>query len=519
MIINIILTGITFAVIGLIGGWLLKTFISAGELERENDREEGSSDRREESEIEVKLKEIKEREKTLKRKKEKLEAEQQEMQLEIKEMENKLERREKDIENEENNLSKKEEKLDKRARKIEEEKTALEDKRDHLEKRIEEYENKLQRISGLTREEAKRMLMNDLKEKVRFDSAQMVREMKEDAKQKGEEEARKIIAMAILRLASEETSDLTTNEVDIPDDSLKGRIIGKNGKNIDAFEEETGVKVIVDKTPGKITISSFDSVKREIAKMCMKKLIKKKKFSPEAVRETLKNCEAQMDKRIDEAGYQAVEEVGIENLDSDLVRLMGKMKYRTSYGQNVLKHSIEVAKLTGAMAAELNLDVDLAKRAGFLHDIGKSIDREIEGTHPELGAEKVKEFDEPEPVLNAIESHHEDVEPTSIIPVLVAAADAISGSRPGARRKNVSDYVKRIEDLEHIANSVKGVANCYAIQAGREVRVIAMEDELSADELELMSTEISNRIESEMEYPGKIKVVAIREKKAVEYAN
>ncbi len=505
------------AITGFLAGWILKSILGADnkhleEIVPEVDESKAAESAEKIAGYAAKLEKLEEE-------LEKLKAEHQNKLLSLKEKENSLDRREKDIEVELNSLRKEKKANENNIRDLEGKRSAINDKINHLDKLAEEYETKLQKMSGFTREEAKRLLMSNLRSKVKFEAAQMIKEIKDDARAKGEDEARKIIAMAILRLASEETMELTTNEIELPSDDIKGRIIGKDGKNIKAFEKEAGVKVIVDETPKKIILSSFDAVKREIARLAMDKLIKNGKFSPEGIKKALKEGEIEINRKIEKAGIKAIEEVKLKNVHKDLMRLMGRLQFRTSYGQNVLRHSIEVAKLTGTMAAELGLDIKLAKRAGFFHDIGKAIDRDTEGAHPEIGIGIAEKYGEHEVVINAIASHHEDVEATSIIPVLVAAADAVSGSRPGARRRSAADYVHRIEELEHVANSVNGVASSYAIQAGREVRVIAMEDKVSDNEVQLLASEISNRIQSELEYPGKIKVVVIREKRAVEYAN
>ncbi len=514
----IVLVSSLTAITGFLAGWLIKSITGgdAGQLEEiEPDIDSVAKLEEKTAEITAFTHKFEKLETEL----EKVKTENQQKLLQLKERENSLDRREKDLEVEINRLRKEKKSNENALRNLEEKRNAITDKIEHLDKLAEEYESKLQRMSGFTREEAKRLLMSNLRSKVKFEAAQMIKEIKDEARTKGEEEAKKIIAMAILRLAADETMELTTNEIDLPNDDIKGRIIGRDGKNIKSFEKEAGVKVIIDETPKKVILSSFDAIKREVARIAMDKLIKNGKFSPEGIKKAIRNSENEVNRKIDKAGNRAIDEVKLKNIPKDMMRLMGRLQFRTSYGQNVLRHSIEVAKLTGTMAAELGLNVKLAKRAGFFHDIGKAIDRDTEGAHPEIGIGIAKKYKEHEVVINAIASHHEDVEATSIISVLVAAADAVSGSRPGARRRSAADYIHRIEELEHVANSVNGVASSYAIQAGREVRVIAMEDKVKDVEVQLLASEISNRIQSELEYPGKIKVVVIREKRAVEYAN
>jgi ribonuclease Y len=391
--------------------------------------------------------------------------------------------------------------------------------REEAERAREEYLSRLERVSGLGQEEAKKILLNKLRSEVRYEAARIAREIKDDARRDAELEATKIIALAIERSASEITGFKTVSTVVLPGEKIKGRLIGHEGKNIRAFEKATGMQLIVDESPDTVVLSGFNPIKREIARLGLEKLIKEGNISPRRIEEVIEEQKRWMVRHIQKVGEQVLRDLGIREVHTEICRLLGRLKYRTSYGQNVLEHSIEVAHLTSMMAAELGLDPHLALRAGLLHDIGKAIDYEREGTHPEIGMEVAKKYHEPEIVVNAIASHHEDVEVISPISVLVSAADAISGSRPGARRKTLTDYVRRIEKLEGLANSIDGVDHSYAIQAGREIRVIAAHTEVDDAQASMLASLIAQRIQAEMEYPGKIKVTVIREMRAVDYAH
>jgi len=390
--------------------------------------------------------------------------------------------------------------------------------RDRYNRLVAETNRKLEHISGLGAEEAKRLLLTNLKAETRFEAARLIREVKEEAQRTAEAEAGKIISLAIERMASEVTATKSVTSIPIPGAKVKGRIIGYEGKNIRAFEKATGVQLLMDDSPDTIVLSCFNPIKREVARVALEKLLKDGNIHPRRVDEVVEKSRRRVEESIVRAGEEAVKELGIRGMHPEMVRILGRLRYRTSYGQNVLEHSVEVAKLTAMMAAELGMDAELAKRAGLLHDIGKAIDFEREGTHPEIGVEVGTKYNEHEVVINAIASHHDDVEVTSPISVLVGAADAISGSRPGARRKSLVDYVKRIEKLEGIANTLDGVEQCYAIQAGREIRVIAKPDRIDDAQVSLLANDLAQRIEKEMEYPGRVKVTVIREMRATEVA-
>jgi len=378
----------------------------------------------------------------------------------------------------------------------------------------EELRVQLGRISGLSPEDARQMLLTNLKQEVRFEAAKLVREAREEAHAKAEAEACKIVSLAIERTASDWSAERSVSTLPLPSDRHKGRIIGHEGKNIRAFEKATGVQLLMDDQPGAVVLSCFNPIKREIARLTLERLLKDGNINPQRIEDLVERNRRRVDEQILRAGQEALKELGINGLDPELVKILGRLRYRTSYGQNVLMHSIEVAKLTAIMASELGLDGAMAKRAGLLHDIGKAIDFEREGTHPEIGVEVASRFNEDPVVIDAIGKHHEDAEILHPISVLVSAADAISGSRPGARRKSVVDYVQRIEKLEGLANEMEGVEQSYAIQAGREIRVIARPDKVDDEHLALLASELAKKIQAQMEYPGRIKVTIIREMRA-----
>lgn len=395
----------------------------------------------------------------------------------------------------------------------------IQEAREELERLLQRELLELERISEMTRDEAKRHLLGELKAEVRFDAATMIKEIKDDAQRTADAEAVKIIALAVERAASDFSAERTVNQFSLPEGSqLRGRIIGHEGKNIRAFEKATGIQLLLDEEANTATLSGFNPVRREVARRVLEALIKDGNIHPRRIEDLVRRNQRRLEEEMRRAGEQAVKDLGIRDVHPEMVKLLGRLVYRTSYGQNVLLHSKEVSAFTGMMAAELRLDEKLARRAGLFHDIGKAIDYEREGTHPEIGAEVARKYGEPDVVVNAIASHHEDCEVISPISVLVSAADALSGARPGARRKSVAEYIRRIEQLESVANSMPGVEQSYAIQAGREVRVIARSEEVDDARVDLLASDIASRIESEMDYPGKIKVTVIREVRAVEHA-
>lgn len=409
---------------------------------------------------------------------------------------------------------------------------ALEQKENELAKRDEALKSKeaevedlhnqkvaeLERVSGLTRDQAKSELLKSVEEDIKHDTAMMIREYDNQAKEESEKIARNYIVDAIQRCAADQVTESTVSVVQLPNDEMKGRIIGREGRNIRTLEQLTGVELIVDDTPEAVVLSGFDPVRREVARIALEKLIVDGRIHPARIEEVVEKAQKEVDETIKEEGEAAVLEVGVHGIHPDLVKLLGRMKYRTSFGQNALRHSVEVAQITGLLAEELGLDVRIAKRAGLLHDIGKAIDHDMEGTHVQLGVDLCKKYHEPETVINAVAAHHGGTEPTSLIACLVMAADAISAARPGARRKSLETYTNRLKELEDITNSYKGVEKSFAVQAGREVRIMVIPDQVSDDDMTIMAHDIAKQIQEQMQYPGVIKVNVIRESRAVDYA-
>ncbi len=376
----------------------------------------------------------------------------------------------------------------------------------------------LEKLSGLSQEQAKATLLAAVEEEIRHDTAMKIKEIEQQMKDEADEKAREVLSIAIQRCAADHAAEATVSVVPLPNDEMKGRIIGREGRNIRTLETITGVDLIIDDTPEAITVSSFDPVRREIARLALEKLIVDGRIHPTRIEDMVEKARKDVERTIREEGERACYETGVHNLNPDLVKILGRQKYRTSYGQNVLNHSIEVAHIAGLMASELGVDVALAKRAGLLHDLGKSIDHEVEGSHVQLGADLARKYKENPVIVNAIEAHHGDVEPKTVVAVLVQAADAVSAARPGARRENVENYIRRLQKLEELTSSYPGVEKAFAIQAGREVRIMVKPEEVTEDNMILLARDIAKKIEAELEYPGQIKVNVIRETKAVEYA-
>lgn len=430
---------------------------------------------------------------------------------ELQKMENRLVQKEENLDRKNQNLERANEKLEKRNKE-------LDKKQEKLNGMLDEKIKELEKISSLTFEEAKEMLLDEVAKETRADAAVMVRQIETEAKAGADKKARELVAQSIQRCAADHVAENTISVVNLPNDEMKGRIIGREGRNIRTLETLTGIDLIIDDTPEAVILSGFDPIRREIARMSLEKLIIDGRIHPARIEEIVNKSQKEMDAQIKEVGEQACFDTGIHNVHPEIVKLLGRLKYRTSYGQNVLKHSIEVAHLAGLMAAELEANVKIAKRAGLLHDIGKAIDHEVEGNHVEIGVNVLKKHKENKSVIHAVEAHHGDVETTTIEAVLVQAADAISAARPGARRETLVSYVQRLEELEKIATSFDGVEKSYAIQAGREVRIMVKPDSINDDGMLLLSKDIAKKIEEEMEYPGNIKVNLIRETRAVEYA-
>lgn len=436
-----------------------------------------------------------------------------------------LQKQEQRLVQKEDILDKKEEAILKQTNELDQQKKALAAKEIEVKKTQEKVTHQhelmvqeLEKVAQLTKDEAKKLLSEEILDETRHDVALQVRNIEATAKEEAVTEAKKIISLAVQRCAADHASEITVSVVPLPSDDMKARLIGREGRNIRAIENATGIELIIDDTPEVVILSGFDPVRREIARITLEKLISDGRIHPARIEETVEKVRKEMDQEIKQAGESAMFDVGIFGIHPELIKLLGRLKYRTSYGQNVYKHSIEVAQLAGLMAQELGLDVNLAKRAGLLHDIGKAVDHEQEGTHIQLGADLAKKYRESNNVINAIAAHHGDVEPKTIEAVLVAAADAISGARPGARRETGTNYVKRLEKLEAIAGDFRGVDKCYAIQAGREVRVIVKPDQVDDAQTLFLAKDIAKKIEAELEYPGQIKVNVIREFRASEFA-
>lgn len=441
------------------------------------------------------------------------------------ELDKEIRERRGELQAQERRLIQKEENLERRAENYEHNEKQLENKNRELDEKdkkvkelIEQQMQELQRLSGLTKDEAKSMLLSELEEQIKVEKAQLIKEMDAKAKEEMVKNAKEILTYSIQKCAADHTSETTVSIVSLPSDDMKGRIIGREGRNIKTLETLTGIDLIIDDTPEAVVLSSFDPLRREVAKIALEKLIEDGRIHPSKIEEMVEKAKEEVEQIIKEEGERATLETGVIGLNPELIKLIGKLKYRTSYGQNVLNHSIEVSNLARIMAEELGLDAKRAARAGLLHDIGKALDHDMEGTHVQIGVDILKKFKENELVINAVEAHHGDVEPQTLEAVLVQAADAISASRPGARRETLEAYIKRLETLEKIADSFEGVDKSYAIQAGREVRIIVKPEKISEADMTIMARDIAKRVEDEMEYPGQIKINVIRESRVVKYA-
>ena len=441
------------------------------------------------------------------------------------ELDKEVKERRAEVQRSERRIQQKEESVDKKLDSIEKKENALAAKEEELAKQKEiisklneQRVQELERISGLTSEQAKEYLLKIVEEDVKHETAVLIKEMESRAKEEADKKAKEYVVNAIQKCAADHVSEVAISVVQLPSDEMKGRIIGREGRNIRTLETMTGVELIIDDTPEAVVLSGFDPIRREVARIALEKLIVDGRIHPARIEETVEKARKEVETLIKEEGESACLDVGVNGVHPELVRLLGKMRFRTSYGQNALKHSIEVAQLSGLLAAEMGLDVRMAKRAGLLHDIGKSVDQEMEGSHIQLGADLCKKYKESATVINAVESHHGDVEPTSLISCIVQAADAISAARPGARRETLETYTSRLKQLEEITNNFKGVDKSFAIQAGREVRVMVVPEQVTDDDMVLLARDISKQIEAELAYPGQIKVNVIRESRVIDYA-
>lgn len=458
------------------------------------------------------------RRETLLEAKEEIHKSRSEYEREVKERRAELQKQERRLQQKEETLDRKTDTLDKKTDALNQKIAAIDTKQNEINQLKKTQMELLEKISGYTVEEAKTFLINSLKDDVVHEQALMVKELETQYKDEADSRAREIIATAIQRCAADHASEVTVSVVPLPNDEMKGRIIGREGRNIRAIETLTGCDLIIDDTPETITLSSFDPVRREVARIALEKLIQDGRIHPARIEEMVAKAQKEVNATIKAEGERAVFETNIHGLHPELIKLLGRMKYRTSYGQNVLNHSIEVSHIAGLLASELGVDVATAKRAGLLHDIGKAIDHEVEGSHVTIGVNIARKYKESEEVIHAIEAHHNDVEPHTVVACLVQAADAISAARPGARRENIENYVKRLEKLEEVTKSFPGIANCFAIQAGREIRIMVKPEEVSEDQMVLLARDIAKKIEDELTYPGQIKVNLMRETKAVDYA-
>jgi len=514
----IIIAAVVFAAAGLLVGKILSDKQRAKKIGETEDviarmkeaAEQECKELKRDAALELKDEEV--------RMRKEIERESREKRNELQKMEQRLNQRDEVLNKKDASLLKRNEELEQSKRDLDKKHADAQKIREKLDKQSELMTQELEKVAQLTKEEAKQQLVDSIIDEARKESAVTVRNIEAEAKEEADKKAKDIISLAIQRCCTEHASEITVTTIALPNDDMKARIIGREGRNIRAIENATGVELIIDDTPEVVIASGFDPVRREVARLSLERLIADGRIHPARIEETVEKTRKELDQQIKQNGEEAMFEVGLFGIHPELIKLLGRLKYRTSYGQNVLKHSIEVAFLAGLMAQELGVDVNLAKRGGLLHDIGKAVDQEMEGTHIALGVELAKKYKESKNVINCIHAHHGDVEPKTIEAVLVQAADAISGARPGARRETGTNYIKRLQQLEEIATSFKGVEKSYAIQAGREVRVMVKPEQVDDNQALFLAKDIAKKIESELEYPGQIKVNVIREWRAIEYA-
>ena len=510
---------IAVAVVLVIVSAVISHFVTVSNLKKNAESKIGNAENKAREIIDdaVKTAEAKKKESLLEIKEESIKNK-NELERESKERRSELQRYEKRVLSKEEALDKRSEAIEKREASF----TAKEEQLKQREKKVDELSQQrvqeLERISGLTSEQAKEYLLKTVEEDVKHDTAKMIKEMEAQAKEEADKKAKECVVTAIQRCAADHVAETTISVVQLPNDEMKGRIIGREGRNIRTLETLTGVELIIDDTPEAVVLSGFDPIRREVARIALEKLIVDGRIHPARIEEMVEKAQKEVDSMIREEGESAALEVGVHGIHPELIKLLGRMKFRTSYGQNALKHSIEVAQLSGLLAGEIGLDVRVAKRAGLLHDIGKSIDHDVEGSHIQIGVDLCRKYKESATVINAVEAHHGDVEPESLIACVVQAADTISAARPGARRETLETYTNRLKQLEDIANQFKGVENSFAIQAGREIRIMVVPEQVSDADMVLLARDIAKQVEFELEYPGQIKVNVIRESRVTDYA-
>ena len=513
------MTTVIVAAVTLVLSAILTWIISSAYQKKVTEGKIGSAEERARKIIDEALKTAEEtkREKLLEVKEEALKT-RNELEKEVRDRRNEVQRTERRIQQKEENVEKRSEAIERKEQSLNAREDALNKKNEEVTKLNEQRVQELEKISGLTSEQAKEYLLKIVEDDVEHESAVMIKTMEAEAKEEADKKAKEIVVNAIQRCAADHVSETTISVVQLPNDEMKGRIIGREGRNIRTLETMTGVDLIIDDTPEAVVISGFDPIRREVARIALEKLIVDGRIHPARIEEMVEKAQKEVAAKIKEEGENAAIEAGVHGLHPEVIKILGRMKFRTSYGQNCLKHSVEVAQLCGLLASELGLDVRVAKRAGLLHDIGKAVDHELEGSHIQLGVDICRKYKESQTVINAVEAHHGDVEPQSLIAILVQAADTISSARPGARRETLETYTSRLKELEDITNSFKGVDHSFAIQAGREVRVMVVPEQVSDSDMILMARDIAKKIEDEMEYPGQIKVNIIRESRATDYA-
>jgi ribonuclease Y len=511
LVIEKLIFAILGLLIGIIAGYLIRRYIGEGKIKNAEELAKKISEDAE-RDGEARKKEL------LLEAKEEIHKSRNESEKDLRERRNELQKLERRVLHKEETLDRKAESFEKKEEQLSKKNKYLEEKEEAINDLYEKQTKELERLSGLTSDEAKELLLNDIKKEIVHESAIMIKDMESKAKEEADKRAREIITTAIQRCAADHVAETTVTVVALPNDEMKGRIIGREGRNIRTLETLTGIDLIIDDTPEAVVLSGFDPIRREVARIALEKLIVDGRIHPARIEEMVEKAKKEVENTIREEGEQAAFDTGVHNLHPEIIKLLGRLKYRTSYGQNVLKHSIEVSHLAGIMASELGADVKLAKRAGLLHDLGKAVDHEVEGPHVDIGADLARRYKESKEVIHCILAHHGDIEPQTVEAVLVQAADAISAARPGARRESLESYIRRLEKLEEIANSFEGVERSFAIQAGREVRILVKPEEVSESQIVHTARDIVKKIESELDYPGQIKVNVIRETRAIEYA-